>query len=329
MSVSAYTWKKIEGATGPTGATGATGATGSPGSPGSPGAAGDTALFAYAVLTSTSLPSAPYIGLNAVPTAGAAVAVAATSSPPFYLQPKTSLAPNEWQFQVAGTRTSGGYYTWQTQAYISTFKVGKLEAISTSTGNLTIGTDGSIRGGQSSYGTGNGFFLGYEAGNYKFSLRNAGGYYLNFDHTGFSTNMPANLADAQVTTLKIGPNQVTVPVGAYTAGQVSRSNGSGAVLAQSINVTPSGGVALITFSCTGGGPQRESYAFSLYRGGSLLVTIGAGGNEEQRLVPGATAFTFVDNSPGTSATTYSVYLNGNGDYSACSFRSLTYIEAKR
>lgn len=139
----------------------------------------------------------------------------------------------------------------------------------------------------------------------------------------------ARIKDADIGTLKIAGNAVTVPAGAYTAGEVSRSNGSGAVLAQSLSVSPNGGKAIIGFSCTGGGPQRESYAFSLYRGGTLLVTIGAGSNEEQRLAPGATAFTYIDESPGTSPVTYYVYLNGNGDYSACSFRSLTYIEAKR
>lgn len=139
----------------------------------------------------------------------------------------------------------------------------------------------------------------------------------------------ARIKDADIDTLKIAGNAVTVPAGAYTAGEVSRSNGSGAVLAQSISVSPAGGKAIINFSCIGGGPQRESYAFSLYRGGTLLITFGAGSNEEQRLVGGATCFTYIDETPGTSPVTYYVYLNGSGDYSACSFRSLTYIEAKR
>jgi hypothetical protein len=177
-SPGAYTWAKIVGAQGPQGPTGPTGGAGGT------GAAGDTAVFAYAVLTSASLPASPSIGLNAVPTNSAAVAVAVTLSPPFYTQPKASLASGEWMFQVSGTRTAGGTYTWQTLAYLSTFKVGQLSALGVTTGNLTVDTAGAIKGGQTDFNTGSaGFFLGYSGGGYKFSIGNPAGNYMTFDAT--------------------------------------------------------------------------------------------------------------------------------------------------
>ena len=60
--------------------------------------------------------------------------------------------------------------------YLSSLKVGNLSAISTNTGsltvsgNITIGEFGNIRGGQTAYNTGNGFFLGYSTTTYKFSI---------------------------------------------------------------------------------------------------------------------------------------------------------------
>jgi hypothetical protein len=65
--------------------------------------------------------------------------------------------------------------SWGTP-YISSLKVGLLSAITVNTGaltvqdTLTVGTTGSIRGGQTGYNTGTGFFLGYSGGAYRFSI---------------------------------------------------------------------------------------------------------------------------------------------------------------
>jgi hypothetical protein len=48
--------------------------------------------------------------------------------------------------------------------------VSSLSAVNTETGNLTIGSAGSIKGGQSGYNSGTGFFLGYSGATYKFSI---------------------------------------------------------------------------------------------------------------------------------------------------------------
>jgi hypothetical protein len=51
--------------------------------------------------------------------------------------------------------------------------VNELAAISTVTGNLTVGSTGFLRGGQTDFNTGTGFFLGYSSTTYKFSIGNS------------------------------------------------------------------------------------------------------------------------------------------------------------
>jgi hypothetical protein len=68
--------------------------------------------------------------------------------------------------------------SWGTP-YISSLKVGQLSAITVNTGaltvqdSLTISTTGNIKGGQTAYNTGTGFFLGYSGSAYKFSIGNS------------------------------------------------------------------------------------------------------------------------------------------------------------
>jgi hypothetical protein len=70
---------------------------------------------------------------------------------------------------------STGNTTWSTP-YISSLKVGTLSAITVNTGaltvqdSLTVSTTGNIKGGQTAYNTGTGFFLGYSSSTYKFSI---------------------------------------------------------------------------------------------------------------------------------------------------------------
>ena len=60
-------------------------------------------------------------------------------------------------------------------------------------GNITIDTAGYIRGGQTAYNTGTGFFLGYSSGAYKFSLGNPTGDSLTWDGTNLNITAPLNV----------------------------------------------------------------------------------------------------------------------------------------
>lgn len=62
--------------------------------------------------------------------------------------------------------------TW-VSPYLSNLKVGSLAAITVNTGTLTVDASGYVRGGQTGYNTGTGFWLGYDGGAYKFSIGNA------------------------------------------------------------------------------------------------------------------------------------------------------------
>jgi len=62
-----------------------------------------------------------------------------------------------------------------------------IEAGTTVTqGGITMNQGGSIKGGQSGYNTGTGFFLGYDSSAYKFSIGNSSGEALTFDGTNLA-----------------------------------------------------------------------------------------------------------------------------------------------
>jgi sulfur carrier protein ThiS len=58
----------------------------------------------------------------------------------------------------------------------------ELSSIKSYTGSLEVDINGHIRGGQAAYGTGDGFWLGYDSGAYKFSIGNpSSNYYFAYD----------------------------------------------------------------------------------------------------------------------------------------------------
>ena len=72
-----------------------------------------------------------------------------------------------------------------------------LSSIAASLGTITAGTitldsSGYIRGGQTAYNTGTGFFLGYDTSAYKFSIGNPAGSYLTWDGTDFNVKGSVN-----------------------------------------------------------------------------------------------------------------------------------------
>lgn len=55
------------------------------------------------------------------------------------------------------------------------------QGVTIAAGGLTLSAGGNIKGGQTSFDTGTGFFLGYQSGSYVFSIGNSGGNKLTFD----------------------------------------------------------------------------------------------------------------------------------------------------
>lgn len=119
-----------------------------------------------------------------------------------------------WTYTVP--TLSAGQSVWQTDGiynptnnstiwglpYLSALKVGNLSAISTNTGSLTVsgsilvGNYGLIRGGQTAFDTGTGFFLGYSGTSpvgYKFSIGNSAGAKMTWNGTTLTLGGATNI----------------------------------------------------------------------------------------------------------------------------------------
>lgn len=174
------------GTNGANGSNGSNGAPGSNGSNGSNGINGASARVGYAKVTGASLATTP----STVTTSG-------SSSFP----PTNSWAGSEVWGGTVPTFTAGesifqsdgiydpatGNTVWGVP-YLSSLKVGSLSAISANlgtitAGNITLDTSGFIRGGQTAFNTGTGFFVGYSGGAYKLSLGDGSTQALTWDGT--------------------------------------------------------------------------------------------------------------------------------------------------
>lgn len=164
-----FVWDPVAAA-GPTGPTGSSGATGPTGTLGPTGTSGNSARICYTKTTLTSLAPTP----ATITTSGIA------SYPPndswgtgtVWGATPPAITAGESVYQSDGIYSPlTGNTVWNVP-YLSALKVGQLSAITVNTGTLTVDTTGWIRGGQSAYNTGTGFFLGYSGGAYKFSIGN-------------------------------------------------------------------------------------------------------------------------------------------------------------
>lgn len=165
---------------------GATGATGATGSAGATGAAGDKSRIAYTLIDGFSLSSSPSTSVvsgDSMPSTGTWGETRAWTTSP------SVAGVGQAVFQSTGTyNPTTNQTTWVTP-YLSNLKVGNLSAITTQTGTLEVDTTGHLRGGQTDYDVGNGFWLGYKSGTYRFSMGNSNNK-LRYD--GTSLELRAN-----------------------------------------------------------------------------------------------------------------------------------------
>lgn len=169
---------------------------------GEDGGVGSTGSSARIAFTTTNSAIAP-----ATPTAGSGDVVP-TSPGTWSFNAVSSLSSGQYQYQSNGIFTPGGNIVWGAP-YISNFKAGSLEAVSTETGTLnvtgtlTMGSTGAIRTGTTNFNAA-GIFLGYDTGNYKFSIGD-GNNNLSFNGaTGILTIPAAKIVG-------VIPNAVTPP----------------------------------------------------------------------------------------------------------------------
>lgn len=192
VSTSTINWATATiAAIGYAGTNGPTGPTGSGGPTGPSGGTGASARVCYTKTTLGTLSSSP----STITTSGSASFPPNGSwggdtvwqaTPPF-------INAGESLWQSDGIYTPSTNQTVWNVPYLSSLKVGTLSAITANTGaltvqdTLTINSLGRIRGGQSDYNTGTGFFLGYSGSAYKFSIGNSSVNML-WDGSSFAVN---------------------------------------------------------------------------------------------------------------------------------------------
>ena len=201
--------------------------------------------------------------------------------------------------------------------YLSTLKVGSLSAISANlgsitSGNITLDTSSSIKGGQTAWNTGTGFFLGYSSSAYKFSIGNPSGQYFAWDGANIISNGLPKQGGLQVFTTS---GTFPVPIGIFVV-YVQRIVGGGGGGARGTVQDGS------TFSGGGGGSGEvkefircpTTGTFSGLGTETLTITVGTGG------AAGATL--------NTSIVSYTSALRGgNGITSSVALGGLTYASA--
>lgn len=110
--------------------------------------------------------------------------------------------------------------------------VSALSGISANLGAITSGTftldpSGYIRGGQTGYNTGTGFWLGFTGANYKFSLGNPAGNYLTYDGTTLTIRTTldgADLAPGTVAPVALNVSSlsaISANMGSITSGNIT------------------------------------------------------------------------------------------------------------
>ena len=168
------------------------GATGATGSTGAAGVSGDKSRIAYTLVDGFSLassPSAVSVTGDTTPATGTWGETRAWAGTP------SATAVGQSVFQTTGTYNPTTNQTTWVVPYLSNLKVGNLAALTVNTGALTVDSSGHIKGGQSSYNSGAGFWLGNDSGAYKFSIGNSN---TNFTYDGSVLRLKANNGDCVI-----------------------------------------------------------------------------------------------------------------------------------
>jgi len=148
----------------------------------------------------------------------------------------------------------------------SKLTISTLSAISADLGSITAGTitmpdTGWIKGGQTDYATGTGFFLGY-SGDYKFSVGNSTKY-IKWD--GSSLLVGGDI----ITTGNIVSNAVTIPINSFTAANVNAGDG---VTYQTATITSTGSPIHIWFSVNMTSDYNGSLTFDVKRVSTVIAS---------------------------------------------------------
>jgi len=127
--------------------------------------------------------------------------------------------------------------------------------------SITLSTTGFIRGGQTSFNVGTGFFLGYESGAYRFSIGNPSGQYITWD--GSSLEVNGTLAPNIVTLSSIldgAVSELKLAAGAVTAAKTNLAaidDSTGELAANSVSTNSLQALAVTTAKLNAGAVTAE------------------------------------------------------------------------
>ena len=140
------------------------------GTTGAVGSAGSSARIAYVKTTSTLSASPSTFAWSGDVLPQLITGVGQWGEVNTWLLYPPSIVAGEQVWQTTGVYNYLTNQTTWVSPYLSNLKVGSLAAITVNTGTLTVDASGYVRGGQTGYNTGTGFWLGYDSGAYKFSI---------------------------------------------------------------------------------------------------------------------------------------------------------------
>jgi hypothetical protein len=262
---------------------------GTGGTVGPTGAAGNSYRLAYAKVSGSSLATTP----TTVTTSGNESG--GTPYPPtnswgggeVWSGTVPTFGANESIFQTDGIYSPISDNTVWGVPYLSALKVGSLSAISAnlgsiSSGNITLDSSSSIKGGQTAYGVGTGFYLGYSGGAYKLSVGSGASSLL---WNGSTLSIPAITITGQITTPQITPGAVSslvTAVASSTSTNLANSSFQSTPVINAVSsFTATGANCILALTLTidiGSIPSASvvslGLAMSVYRsgGGSTLAT---------------------------------------------------------
>jgi hypothetical protein len=148
---------------------------------------------------------------------------------------------------------------------------GNLSAPTGTLGSLTISSTGNIKGGQTAYNTGTGFWLGNSGGTWAFSLGNSAGANMRWDGSSLLVNAPV-ITGASF-------DSFTASASGASTSNVSNGAVSGAY---GSTCTPSGGKSPYTYtwSCEAYLPYNTGYAVIESGASSASVSIRSMGTNQ-------------------------------------------------
>lgn len=302
------------GITGPTGSVGPTGATG----------AQARIMYARIANNPQPVPTTVTVTGDNRPTSGESAPWGPLFQVTWYASDPDP-ASNNSLYQADGI--FNGVSTVWSAPYISSLKVGTLSAITVNTGaltvqdSLTVSNLGNIKGGQTAYNTGTGFFLGYSSTTYKFSVGSStqsltwDGSALSVTGNIFGTGKAEFTGDNQdlfgsvVKATSTGTAYLAIfgvsslPVGRGTAGNASGSGGVGAIGSATSSAARAG---VLAFATSGAPTALEVAGGAMVIDNSTLVT-----NLNADYVDGKHASAFVQVAAGTSNNNYIYFVNNN------------------